>query len=950
MTVPRQCRGKRLVAAAVAAVLMASVLAVVTGAPIQAANTSGEELIDTDGDGKPDSREFAGAHRYNTAVALAERFAADEGSISTVIIASGETQVDAVTSAGLAGNLTAPVLLTRSHQLPHNVGRFIDEHNITDVVVVGGTAAVPDAIVTAIEGLASRPTVERVSGADRYATAAAIGSRLGGPHPTWCGSTQTAAIVVNGGEAGRADAIVAGPLAFRLGLPVLLTAADELPEATRMFLAGNKVERVVVVGGESAVSAGVVDTLIEDVGVVNVQRIAGDSAAATSVAVAAEMLGHCADVLGTNPDLVALVNRDATADGIAAAPVLGRGLGDGGSVPILLVGDDLPAAVSDYLASTPEVRSGVKTHLSILAIGGTAVVSDPVMADAVAAAKTSSALTATITPLKYTASTLIWAQEGVGAFPAAVPGAAAKSVGDYEPRFQVTFSDDVRLAEDGDDANSTVDAAERVGTVEDPTMYRLNGRRIAGSTADGGATDEPVRLLDLVYTADRTVTITLSHHLEAGDTITVDNSANEAKGSRLGANGDRRTLEPASLTLAPVVLAADRNAPVVEVLAVPGTARTTFDIVVVEPNILHSEIVQGPSGSRVPGTNLTEFVSVDGRGARTDPVVQSAADTPARRKIAHARYRVTLSAALEHGDVIVIERNAVLDRGGRGNPLIRYRVPKVKTNTAPPAGTGSLEILSVSIGDVTHGDELGGGHASASILTDALIVTAKATGVASGARGNEWRIFGYDDRADGATSTNAFTIRTAVDVANQRISYTISDALPIRPHRQATIGDLAAALASNSDFAANFWLRYFDPENDAKSDPLGATSAAGAGFVGGVSYVDVIVKFNNAIAALANDGEDLVVDIAPRLDRTATPPDDASVIWEAPDSQVRIAYNSTDVARLPARAGFRVIAAGVATGYPDTTASLPATQQVSTAVTNVREILNSLRPDASIRP
>ena len=105
---------------------------------------------DTNGDGVPDSREFAGSHRYNTAVALAERFAADEGSISTVIIASGESQVDAVTAAGLAGNLNAAVLLTRSNQLPHNVARYIDEQNITDVIVVGGTAAVPPTTMTSV--------------------------------------------------------------------------------------------------------------------------------------------------------------------------------------------------------------------------------------------------------------------------------------------------------------------------------------------------------------------------------------------------------------------------------------------------------------------------------------------------------------------------------------------------------------------------------------------------------------------------------------------------------------------------------------------------------------------------------------------------------------------------------------------------------------------------------
>ncbi len=594
-------------------------------------------LIDTNGDNVPDSREFAGSHRYNTAVALAQQFADDEGSISTVIIASGETEVDAVTASGLAGNLNAPVLLTRSNQLPHNVARFIDEQNVTNVVVVGGTAAVPDSIVTAIESLGSRPSVERIAGDDRYATAAAIGDRLGGPNPTWCGSAQTAAIVVNGGDDGRADAVISGPLAFRLGLPVLLTAADEVPEATASFLTDNRVERVVVVGGMTSVSAGVVNTLVENVGVVNVQRISGGSAAATSVMVAKEMLGNCADVLSTNPDLVALVNRDATADGIAAAPVLGRGLGDGRAVPILLVDDELPAAVSDYLASTAEVRRGQKTHQRIVAIGGTAVVSASVMADAVAAAQTSSALTATIKPVKYTRATLAAAQTAARNSDAAddtCPAAVTlrKAVGDYTCQFKVTFSDDVKLPPSANVRAGTVTAAQALGTAYDPKLYRLNGRRIEAASATAQAADEPVALNDLVFTADRTVTLTLSHHLEAGDTITVDNSANEASRdsdiNRLGDNSDRRKLEPASLTLAALSLPTDRTAPVVEIIAVAGEA--TFDVVITEPNRL-------PNGNDLASTNnsvVTGVLSVDG-----STIPASVADTRARtlREVAVSR-------------------------------------------------------------------------------------------------------------------------------------------------------------------------------------------------------------------------------------------------------------------------------------------------------------------------
>ena len=924
MTVPRQCRGKHFVAAAAAAVLMASVLAVVAGGPIQAANTSGEELIDTDGDGKPDSREFAGGHRYNTAVALAERFVADEGSISTVIIASGETQVDAVTAAGLAGNLTAPVLLTRSHQLPHNVGRFIDEHNITDVVVVGGTAAVPDAIVTALEGLASRPTVERVSGADRYATAAAIGGRLGGPNPTWCGSTQTAAIVVNGGEAGRADAIVAGPLAFRLGLPVLLTGADELPEATGVFLAGNKVERVVVVGGEGAVSAGVVDTLIEDVGVVNVQRIAGDSAAATSVAVAAEMLGNCADVLATNPDLVALVNRDATADGITAAPVLGRGLGDGGSVPILLVGDDLPAAVRDYLASTAEVRSGAKTHLSIVAIGGTAVVSDAVMADAVAAAKTSPALTASIT-VKVDPDTEkyeIWTADDND------DGTVDRSGG----VFTVTFSDDVH-----EDA------------VTDPTLYRINGRRLEALDdvnelgEETAGNEESIAIVRLVYVQDRTVRIQLSHILEPGDTISVAGGDKVAEEE----NGDLRKLEPASLTLGPLAPTVDRSPPVVEIVAAAG--QPDFQVYITEPNLMHNELI---------GSEYQSFVTItpknDG-GAQLEPTIapipweQSVIDGRGVR--ADAGVTLALTSGLVPGDVITIERGAVLDEGGRGNALSRYTV-------AEPPGEGEFEISGVAIGDyrpISQASAIIGGEDA-----ETLRVTARADGVAAGAAGNDWVIFGYDHRPGAtaearAASTNAFDIDVGVDTAHKVISYTIAEVTPTRDiGRVANLFDLASALHADEAFAANFELSFVVSPDHAKTDPLGETVAAGERFGDdtpdtnvtypeevGMTAVMAEVRFNHLVRALLDGGAAIAADIAPAFTGTA------EIRIEVPDHILRIVYVSANLDELPTRVGFRVIAAGVATSYnadgdPDTPGDQP--------VTNIRKILNALRADGSLKP
>ena len=954
---------RRSVAAVLATLLIASLLAVVAGSPAHAANTSGEELIDTDSNGIGDAREFAGSHRYNTAVKLAEHFAEHNGGVTTLIIASGETEVDAVAAAGLAGNLNAAVLLTRSSRLPHNVARFIDEHNVTDVIVVGGTASVSDDVVTMIEGLGSDPDVSRVAGSDRYATAAAIGDRLGGPNPTWCGSDQTAAILVNGTSMGRADAVAIGPLAYALGLPVLLTAADELPQSTEDFLVDNKVERVVIVGGTSAVSAGIEDDLVEEVGVVNTQRISGGSAAGTSVEVAKVMLGDCADVLDTNKDLVALVNRDAIADGIASAPVLGRGHKGSNPVPVLLVGDELPAAVEQYLKGTLNVRGTQKTHLSILAIGGTAVVSGGVtdtakgvMDAATAAAKTSGEITATIEAQKYSVADAL-----AGDIP------TGKKIGDYKNAFTVKFSDPV------------ADAA-----VEDPTLYRVNTRSLEALADDEQNNEESLAANYRIDVATGIVTVTLVHALNAGDKITV------VGGSRVGTNGDRRPLTGASVTLDAVTTATDRAAPRIEIISVAGTAN--FDVIVKESDIRHNELVLANDfakfievrGASVPArTNnagTPDDTSDDTRIERLDRDVtitaagdpQTAVGRSSSTGWVRLRFAVSVAAkatspnqdtpaqVLIPGDVITVKRNAVLD-AGRSNALERHTVQKLKAE-------GKFEITSVSIGNVRHGELDGTGHASATIGDD-MVVTAKADGGAAGAQGNDWKIYGFDDRPNGDLNVYEWDIRVGVDVANKVISYTIFSKPAVPGYEKVAkaapnIGNLADKLAANDDFAAHFGLHFITPRPDpdlGRGQEIGPTAAAGVPFTGGLSSVGVIVKFNDNVVSMTNDatnsgltavnaagGTSLAEDIAPKFsttDEASAAPDRLVVTFVPPDNQVHISYTADKMSQLPTRAGFRVIGAGVATGNPDGTVT-PA----GDAQTNIREILNSLRPDASIRP
>ena len=180
MKVIHMRRGRRSLAAILAAMLMASVLAVVAGSPAQAANTAFEVKVDHDNNASTATvREFAGQDRYDTALRLAKNFATSKGglgAVPTAFVASGETLVDSISVAGLAGYVDAPILLTRTGSLHGGVADFIEDYGVSTVYVLGGSAAVADSVVTAIEGLQSKPKVDRIAGHNRYATAAAIAS------------------------------------------------------------------------------------------------------------------------------------------------------------------------------------------------------------------------------------------------------------------------------------------------------------------------------------------------------------------------------------------------------------------------------------------------------------------------------------------------------------------------------------------------------------------------------------------------------------------------------------------------------------------------------------------------------------------------------------------------------------------------------------------------------
>ena len=196
------------------------------------------------------------------------------------------------------------------------------------------------------------PSVGRVGGADRVATAIALSSRRA--------SADT--VVLATGSA-YPDALTGSPLAATLDAPLLLTTAPRLEANVAAEITRLGADRVIVLGGTSAVPAGVEQDLLS-LGLA-VDRLAGEDRFATA--------GLVADTIGIG-DVVVLA-EGANNDPARGWPdaVTGSGLAAGLDVPILLTTVDvMPFPTAERLLDVEEV----------LLVGGEAAVSATIAAEA----------------------------------------------------------------------------------------------------------------------------------------------------------------------------------------------------------------------------------------------------------------------------------------------------------------------------------------------------------------------------------------------------------------------------------------------------------------------------------------------------------------------------------------------------------------------------------------
>ena len=307
---------RKRVAKRLASGLMAGALAL-GGLAISGSSPAGAVPIEEDDDFR-----VAGDNRYETAAELAAVLEDEVAAPDTVIVANGENFPDALAASALTDS-TYPILLVEAGSVPSDtrdrMNRLAD--TVEDVLIVGGEAAVSADVEAEIADIFEDSDVSRISGENRYETAAAVADEVG----------YSDTVFIVSGES-WADAVTVGGYASSHGVPVLLANASGIPDATATALEtalDDGVTRALIVGGTAVVGSSVESDLVElGFAPAGISRIAGADRYATNLAFNVDQFGDSfakyldageADDLGGLS--LMLVTGANFPDALAAAPL-----------------------------------------------------------------------------------------------------------------------------------------------------------------------------------------------------------------------------------------------------------------------------------------------------------------------------------------------------------------------------------------------------------------------------------------------------------------------------------------------------------------------------------------------------------------------------------------------------------------------------------------------------
>jgi putative cell wall-binding protein len=266
---------------------------------------------------------FQGADRFATSAAITQ--ASYAPGVPVAYIATGLNFPDALAGGAAAAKAGGPLLLVRPDLIPTQIAAELTRLTPASIIVLGGTGAVSDAVLTTLQTYTSG-SVTRVSGADRYTTAASLAASF---------PTGSPVFIATGKD--FPDALAGTAAAAAQHAAILLTTPTTIPAGTAAALSALAPSSITILGGTGVVSAAVATQL--GAYTPTVTRLSGSDRYATAAAIATSAFPSATGVF--------ITTGAGFADALTGGPVAGTA-----GQPLLLATQTcLPTATAAVVAA-----------------------------------------------------------------------------------------------------------------------------------------------------------------------------------------------------------------------------------------------------------------------------------------------------------------------------------------------------------------------------------------------------------------------------------------------------------------------------------------------------------------------------------------------------------------------------------------------------------------------
>lgn len=224
----------------------------------------------------------------------------------TVVLASKDGYWDALSASALAGALRAPVLLSGRDALPQETIDQLQRLGTKRAYLVGGRSVMSNAVVDQLHALGISTVT--VAGKRAQDTSNMVARKLPSSDVCFIATSW-----------GYQDALSASSFAYAKKAPIFLANdAGMLDRSTLACIRSKNFKRVVLIGGESVLTPELVQQL-NQAGVKNIQRIAGETAYDTSALFAQWALNH-----GMRANNMAIATGYGYEDALVGAALCGK--------------------------------------------------------------------------------------------------------------------------------------------------------------------------------------------------------------------------------------------------------------------------------------------------------------------------------------------------------------------------------------------------------------------------------------------------------------------------------------------------------------------------------------------------------------------------------------------------------------------------------------------------